>query len=723
MDSIPYVILRILDFIFHSIFFPSLLFIIKHNTTILWACLCAYGFYRAFRLVFKIKVEVHPATRAVFKDMVTRFQRESMFSPDDEVPEGIPIHEDVDLVSDPTHKDIKRVRASRRVSYAVRVAHVAKSKVGLLANTKANELVYSRLCRDEMVTHGVRPSHIAHAVPLAVAACFIPLDSDFLAASIRNCQEMEERRAVLGPSYGKGGLLCTSGFTTPTWRGNPEGLLVKRGPPLAKPRKLYRFSGFGTHIRYGVHDHSLGNVRRGLVERLFMVETKDGLAPTPKPTPGVYAKLSRFHDLVSANLTSTTRLTYEQFLGFYSGRKLERYQQAVESLAIRPIGVQDAWLSTFVKAEKLNISAKPDPAPRVIQPRSPRYNVEVGRFLRHAEEHLFDAINRVYGGRTVFKGLNADQAGMEMQAMWQEFDNPVGIGMDASRFDQHVSKEALEFEHKIWLSMYHGSDRKTLAKLLGMQIHNRGLARCPDGEIRYTVEGCRMSGDINTSSGNCYIMCATVHNYCSRLGVKRFRLANNGDDCMLVVEAKDEARVRQGLIEYYRELGFTMKVEPTVYELEHLEFCQTRPVLVDGAYRMVRNLHQGMSKDLHSLHDLGSRKAAEAWVSAVGSGGRVMNDGVPVLKSFFMQFPLSAAPKTKSDMSIALQEDWKYKFNRTGCFRNLAPTPQSRYSFWRAFGVLPDEQIALENGFSRLSFDKLDQDIQEEVSLLQFSGA
>jgi hypothetical protein len=454
-----------------------------------------------------------------------------------------------------------------------------------------------------------------------------------------------------------------------------------------------------------------------------MVERSGKLESTPKPTPGAFSQLSRFRRALTPHLAKTTRMTTEQFLGFYSGRKLERYQRAAESLALFPIREKDAWLSTFVKAEKLNITAKPDPAPRVIQPRDPRYNVELGRYLRHAEELLFKAIDKTFGGRTIFKGISSDTAGREMAAMWQSFSKPIGIGMDASRFDQHISKEALEFEHSMWVSMFPESQRKHLKRLLSWQINNRGLARCPDGEIRYRVQGCRMSGDMNTSSGNCYIMCASVYSWCVKQGLKKFRLANNGDDCMVIIEADDELKFREGLIDYYRMLGFTMKVEETVHDLEKVEFCQTRPILVGDNYRMVRNLHASMSKDLHSLNDLASDVARSQWVDAVGKGGRVMNDGVPVLKSFFKQFPTGIKAHGNSDLAEALREQWKYKFSRECKFEDLEPTPESRYSFWLAFGITPDEQIALEQGFQPLKMAEILEQPEEDVTLLKFSGA
>jgi hypothetical protein len=218
-------------------------------------------------------------------------------------------------------------------------------------------------------------------------------------------------------------------------------------------------------------------------------------------------------------------------------------------------------------------------------------------------------------------------------------------------------------------------------------------------------------------------MCASVYSWCVKQGIKKFRLANNGDDCMVMLEASDEAKFRAGLIDYYRELGFTMKVEDTVHDLEKVEFCQTRPILVGSEYRMVRNLHTSMSKDLHSLNDLASEAARTQWVDAVGKGGRVMNDGVPVLKEFFKQFPTGAAVSDKSDLAESLREKWRYKFSREGKFEDIDPTPESRYSFWLAFGLTPDEQIALEQGFSPLRMGEILEQPEEEVNLLQFSGA
>nr|UOF93435.1 RNA polymerase pre-readthrough protein [Tobacco necrosis virus D] len=202
MESLPIVLLSLISKAV-ALICSLLTLIIQNSTAVTWGLVCVWLAYVSLRFLFQVKITVHPAARETFESMVRKFQAESMFSE-----EAIPCvasvgDKDADLTPDPQREDIKIVKSSRRVSYAVRVAHVAKAQVGLLANSRANELVYSRLCREEMVKHGVRPSHIAHMVPLAVAACFIPLDSDFLAASIRQGEGMKERRALLGPSWEK----------------------------------------------------------------------------------------------------------------------------------------------------------------------------------------------------------------------------------------------------------------------------------------------------------------------------------------------------------------------------------------------------------------------------------------------------------------------------------------------------------------------------------------
>jgi hypothetical protein len=439
------------------------------------------------------------------------------------------------------------------------------------------------------------------------------------------------------------------------------------------------------------HDNNLTNLLRGLVERLYLVSTADGLAPPPRPLGNTFSeRLSGFTAQIARYLPEAARVDYDVFVGYYSGRQKAVYQKAVDSLMHTPVQHSDAAVKTFVKAEKTDFSNKPDPAPRIIQPRDPRYNVEVGRFLRPVEKLVYRAIAKVWGGPTVLKANAADQAAA-LRGMWETFADPVAVGLDASRFDQHVSTAALRWEHGVYLRMFRGEERAKLERLLGWQLNTVGKAYLPTGRVTYRTEGARMSGDINTSLGNCLIMCAMVWAWCSAAGVKA-RLANNGDDCVVVMERRDLARFMDGLDVWFTEMGFTMAVETPVDTFEAITFCQTSPIWTPEGWVMVRTPDRGVMKDLTSLLNLDT--ALAAYLGAVGKGGLAATGGIPVYQELYRSM---AAAGSNSAIERHAATLGGLRFLAAGMKRQYSAIhPQTRVSFALAFGILPDEQLVLE---------------------------
>lgn len=458
-----------------------------------------------------------------------------------------------------------------------------------------------------------------------------------------------------------------------------------------KERLVHRLCGFGPDADVRAHNSNLINLLRGLVERLYLVESAEGLAPPPKPQRHVFAeRLSSFKQLLLRHMPKAVRVDRKTLLGYYSGRQRAVYEKAVDSLALDPVCKADAQVKTFVKAEKINFKTKPDPAPRIIQPRNPRYNVEVGRYLRPLEKRVYRAIAKVWGGTTVLK-LNASQQATELRRMWDSFERPVAVGLDASRFDQHVSADALRWEHSVYTAVFSGDDRAELERLLSWQVHNKGVAYTPTARVKYSVEGARMSGDINTSLGNCLLMCAMVWAYCRACGVKA-RLANNGDDCIVIMDKCHLDSFRTGLEAWFCEMGFTMKVEEPVETFELIEFCQMKPVRVPGGWRMVRTFDRAIAKDTVSLLDLST--GFQAYLGAVGDCGLAVSSGIPVYQSFYASMRASGKPSNIMGHG-SIMGGLRYLAS------GMAPvvtevTPETRASFAVAFGVLPDEQVALE---------------------------
>lgn len=455
---------------------------------------------------------------------------------------------------------------------------------------------------------------------------------------------------------------------------------------------------------FGLHNNSLNNGIRALVERVFRSPDQNGVLQTPPPcTANVTARLKGFTSALGRLIGVHRPITTAQFVDCYDGRRRDVYQRAVESLEARPLTSRDFGIKgAFVKAEKINFTAKPDPAPRVIQPRDPRYNVAVGLYLKRLEHTIYHAVAGVFGGPTVMKGYTAEGVAEQLRDMWDSFSCPVALGLDASRFDQHVRRELLEWEHSVYCSAYRGADARRLAWLLRGQLVNRGYLRADDGRVKYTVDGSRMSGDMNTALGNCLIMCALVHTLAKERGV-RVRLANNGDDCVVIMEKRDIQRFSHQLAEWFLEFGLKMKVEPPVCVFERIEFCQAHPVWDGERWVMVRDPRTSLSKDAFCTNrDFGFGPGARKWLKSVGDCGLAMSGGIPVLQAYYEAY-IRHGLAGMEQHSIVQETGMAYLAR--GLRREARePTEEARVSFWLAFGISPTHQRALEEVLRGVSF-------------------
>ncbi len=380
-------------------------------------------------------------------------------------------------------------------------------------------------------------------------------------------------------------------------------------------------------------------------------------------------------------------VTPDEFVDSYKGRKRTIYASYVDEFITYGVRRVHAHFRTFMKVEKVPINK----SPRTIQPRSPIYNIGLGRYLKPVEKTIFKAIAKVYRQKyVVFKGMNANQMGMEMRELWDTFDQPVAVGIDASRFDASVDRGLLQYEHGLYNMLFQDAE---LVRLLNMQLNNVGTAYCHDGKIKYTVQGGRGSGDMNTSLGNSFIMCAIIWSWLQKVGV-RGRLANNGDDCVVLLECHDLALFRTGFDEYAKELGFTMVVEKPVYDFEAIEFCQTHPVYVGGGWRMVRNFTTAREKDSMCLFPLDNKGALQSWLYAVGECGLALCSGIPVMQEMYKAMMRSGKPSHIAD-AVFMQSGSRMLAGTMEA--KVEPvSEETRVSFWLAFGVTPDEQVALE---------------------------
>lgn len=475
-------------------------------------------------------------------------------------------------------------------------------------------------------------------------------------------------------------------------------LTEKSGIP--RERRLVKLSNCGGYNNFACFNTDIKCTTRGILERLFFVKKNGHFDVTHKPTVRhVHNTLFEFKCGLIKGVGLCYPISKEQVPLLYTGRKRTIYQNAYESLMERPLRRSDSYLSTFVKVEKTDFTAKSDPVPRIIQPRNPRYHLLLATFLKSVEHLIYKTIDKLFGHRVVAKGNNAIERGQLLESAWNDFKDPVAIAADAKRFDQHVSEPMLKWEHSIYKHIFKNSNQlPLLRKLLSWQCANVGYANCPQGVIKYSINGCRMSGDINTALGNVIIMCAMFYSYLKRKPKSRF--INDGDDCVLIVE-RSSLHEFDDLTEYFSQLGFTMELDKPVSVLEQVDFCQCRPVKFVEGYRMVRNFEPCLTKDLHTLKSVTTELALRTQLKSIAMCGMSIASDCPIYGAFYKRM-LKQNKEAKIDASP--ERDGKFWLSQRMPALSTIVLDETRASFFMAFGITPDLQREYEKLYSRSEY-------------------
>ncbi len=476
-----------------------------------------------------------------------------------------------------------------------------------------------------------------------------------------------------------------------------------------RPRNLLCVNMCAFSQEWGVHNNSLANLGRALHERVFKVKDDKGkLVDPPRPLSGEILKRSSFRTRWLNCLEPCRLYSHSDVVAGYTGRKAKRYSNAYESLMECPVVETDSHLTAFLKAEKTNLSVKEDPAPRLIQFPNPRYSLDLMTYLKFNEKRFMRAIDEVWGQPTVMSGYNCVDLGGHLASKWKSLDNPVAVPLDFSRFDQHCSREALEYEFEFYKGAFPLDEH--LAWLLSLQLHPKGNAVAGDGAIKYDCpQGGRGSGQINTSMGNKLIVCGLMWEYFREIGIEA-SLANMGDDCVVFCEHKDLDVLQATLTTWWLKCGYNAVVEPTCYELEDIEFCQSKPVCVNGQWIMVRTPSKALTKDCITLQSSETVSQIAATYMAISTCGRVINSGVPISFALHDCLYRAAGKYTKR---VELSDEFIFKSVEYGNYERMRGlkyirrriSDDTRISYFKAFGITPDVQIALEDYYSQLDLD------------------
>lgn len=432
---------------------------------------------------------------------------------------------------------------------------------------------------------------------------------------------------------------------------------------------------------------------------------KRSLAPTTLAGPSerlpvirVFASLARI-----ARSWGGCKWSHLETAESYTGLLRRRYLEAEASLRVDgPVRGQDTILKAFLKAEKFGY--RKYGKPRMIFPRSPRYNLALASYLKPFEHWLWGYLTgrRLFGGsntRVVAKGLNAVQRAGLINRKFKSFANCVCFEVDGSTFEAHVDTWQLQKEFSVYLAA-HGGD-PDLQALLDRQLVNRGYT---SNGVRFSREGGRASGDFNTGMGNSLIMLAVVVAVLKHLKV-RFDVLVDGDNALVFLSEEVSSRVRACFAPLAtRFSGHEMVLERPVRRLEEVRFGQSAPVeIATGKWTMVRDWIKVVSQMTSNHAHINEPRFALPYLRGVAMCELALNAGVPVVQTLARTI-LEQTEGVKA-VDASFYRDYEalgVEIGKLRADRFKEPTAVARTSFEAAFGVEPERQLLMERELSKL---------------------
>jgi hypothetical protein len=379
----------------------------------------------------------------------------------------------------------------------------------------------------------------------------------------------------------------------------------------------------------------------------------------------------------------------------YKGALRRRYVEAEKSLLDSSRLVRGDWLlKAFLKAEK--ISPPKDAKPRMIFPRSPRFNLLLASWLKPFEHWLWGYLTarRLFGGsnsRVVGKGLSPKRRANLILKKFRAFRDCVVFEVDGKAFEAHVTENHIGQEHSIYKAAYSGCSE--LADVLSHQV----FAGVTSGGVKFSRRGGRASGDFNTGMGNTLIMLAVCVGVLKTYSIN-FDILVDGDNALVFFERVDA----QHVIDTFHDLvldasGFEMTLEEPVSYVEGIRFGRSAPVFLGEAlgWTMVRDPRSVLSGAYASHRWLREPSFGRRWVNGVAMCELSLALGVPVLQTA----ALSVLSQTEHRRAVPVDALSDYFMIGAWLARAedaVVVCREARLSFERAFGISPEEQVLWE---------------------------
>lgn len=456
------------------------------------------------------------------------------------------------------------------------------------------------------------------------------------------------------------------------------------------------------------HCNCSWNQFRAIVQRVVKevpLPTLEGVSALQMTTGKILSVVKKYH-LVKP------RLNMSEVCNCYVGRKRRDYIRAMENVCSKKLTKRYltyiSRITAFVKLEKLPPKHE-DPAPRMIQARTKEFNVLLGQWTKPIEDMLKQLPAKLLVksavGVLVGKGLSARQRGQAIVDKWNNFKHPAVISLDCSRFDLHCSWRLLTVEHMFYNGLYKS---KLLRRLLNKQLENVCTCTSPRGikGIRYKTIGGRMSGDMNTALGNCYLMITMCVTAMQNLDIDTYDILDDGDDCLLFLELDGRmegwlSETKVSLREQFLTFGHELRVVDECLELHQIDWCQSRVLPTSYGWTLVRNPAKVLSTALVSAKfNIKNVKFRRRLARAIGNSELSMNSGIPILQEFALMILRNAGDVEPLflDDGLRIRYALQLKDSQPPIARPIDKA--TREAFYLSFGIDIRTQLEYEHHLS-----------------------
>lgn len=440
------------------------------------------------------------------------------------------------------------------------------------------------------------------------------------------------------------------------------------------------------------------NLLNGVYKRLTAQHSDaKGVVEPKKAALAHYANFCR--KKIHRHFKRCKTVEFEQFIKErgYTGAKLERYKKAWVDYNEKGLEPKDSYINAFCKVENQDPQVSAVKQPRIVQSRGYTYALRFGQHLDGIEHQLykFKGWGKGVEPSAVFgKGHCPLKRGKTILRKFKQFKDPEVLMFDLTGFDSTIKEALLRITHELYTKC---NSAEEFAELLKQQLKTKGFTKY----FSYTIgTGGRCSGDFDTSCGNAYLMATALACYCEVAGIEKWDLYCDGDDTLLFVE---KGRVdHDSITKFYRDLGMILRVEGVAHQMEDIKWCQCKPVLIRGVYRMTPDFTKKIS------HLLSSSKMGGGYMRCVADNELQVSNGVPILGAF-----ASLLDRSSTGYSAGvLPADMVYKYSNAvksygkALNRNcLEPTYEARQSFALAYGVSIADQVLWESQLDQCLLD------------------